>query len=457
MQNGVIILAAGKGTRMKSNLPKVLHPVGGKPMVAHLTDVAARLGAQPIVIYGHGGEDLKAALAEESITWVEQAEQLGTGHAVQQTLPHLDDDTLYFILVGDAPLIRQETLIELGNQATNSGIAVLTVRLDNPFGYGRIIRDNDNTVLKIVEEKDATDDEKRVNEINSGIFAVRGQLLKTLLPQISNDNVQNEYYLTDIVALAAQTNHTVTAHCIDSIDEVLGCNNKIQLAQLERIYQRRQAEKLMTAGVTLADPARLDVRGSVQAGADCFVDVNNVFIGDITLGDNVVIEPNCVIENTSIGSNTRIKANTVIDNASIGESADIGPFARIRPQTQLANHTKIGNFVETKNASIAEGSKVNHLSYIGDAVVGEDVNIGAGTITCNYDGVNKHQTHIGSCAFIGSNSVLIAPVSIGDNAFVAAGSAVSQDVTANTLAIARGRQVEKNSWQRPVKQKNKSL
>lgn len=455
MQYGVIILAAGKGTRMKSTLPKVLHSVGGKPMVAHLTELAQQLGAQPIIVFGHGGEQLQAALSRQTthaVTWVEQAQQCGTGHAVLQTLNHLNDDTLYFILVGDAPLIRQSTLEHLANTAVDSGIAVLTVQLDNPFGYGRIVRDNDGKVSRIVEEKDASDSEKKLTEINSGFFAIRGHLLKTLLPQITNDNVQGEYYLTDIVALANTAGHPVSAHCISDMNEVLGCNNKIQLAQLERIYQRRQAEQLMASGVTLADPERLDVRGSLTAGVDCFVDVNNVFVGEVVLGDNVSIAPNCVIENAVIGSNTHIKANTVIENATVGDSSDIGPFARLRPKTVLANNTKIGNFVETKNVQIASGSKVNHLSYVGDAVVGENVNIGAGTITCNYDGANKHQTQIASGAFIGSNTALVAPVTVGENVTVAAGSTITKDVTADKLVLARAKQREIAGWQRPKKQ-----
>lgn len=452
MQFGVIILAAGKGTRMRSSLPKVIHPVGGKPMVEHLVDCATQLGvSQPIVIYGHGGEQLQLAFDAKPITWVEQAEQLGTGHAVLQTLSHLADETVYLILVGDAPLIRQTTLTELAEQAKSSGISVLTVQLDNPFGYGRIIRHNDGHVDYIVEEKDANAEEKGVNEINSGVFAVTGKLLKTLLPKISNDNAQGEYYLTDIVSLANQAGHPVAPYTIYDANEVLGCNNKIQLAQLERLYQARQAEALMTAGVTLADPARIDVRGVLTAGNDCFIDVNCVFEGTVSLGHQVTIEPNCVIRNTHIDDNTHIKANTVIDDSHIGKHADIGPFARIRPKTQLADNTKIGNFVETKNAQLAKGAKVNHLSYVGDAIVGESVNIGAGTITCNYDGAKKHQTVIEKSAFIGSNTALVAPVTVGENATVAAGSTITKNVSAEALAITRARQGEVKNWQRPTK------
>lgn len=452
MQHGIIILAAGKGTRMKSKLPKVLHQVGGKPMVEHLIGVANDLHANaPMVIYGHEGEQLKNALAPYSITWVEQTEQLGTGHAVLQTLPHVEDTLTYLILVGDAPLIRQSTLKALSQASENSGIAVLTVHLDNPFGYGRIVRHADGYVQRIVEQKDANPAEQSLQEINSGVFAIRGDLLKKLLPKINNDNAQNEYYLTDIVALANDSGHHVAAHVIHDMDEVLGCNNKIQLATLERIYQRRQAEQLMTDGATLADPARIDIRGNLNVGEDCFIDVNCVFEGTVTLGENVVIEPNCVIKNTTIGAGTHIKSHTVIEASVIGEQADIGPFARIRPKTQLANRSKIGNFVETKNAQIAEGAKVNHLSYVGDAVIGEKVNVGAGTITCNYDGANKHQTVIGENAFIGSNTALVAPINVGKNVTVAAGSTVSKDVSDDALVIARTPQREIKNWQRPSK------
>ncbi len=454
MQNGIIILAAGQGTRMKSQLPKVLHKIGGKPMVEHLVDLAGDLQAEaPIVIYGHQGEKLQDALANRNITWVNQAEQLGTGHAVLQTVPHLHDDVIYFILVGDAPLIRKETLSVLSVSAETSGIAVLTVRLDNPFGYGRIVRHTDGYVEKIVEQKDATDSEQKIIEINSGVFAIRGDLLKNLLPKIGNDNAQNEYYLTDIVALANDNGHPVAGHTIDDMGEVLGCNNKVQLAELERIYQRRQAEQLMLDGATLADPSRIDVRGKMTVGEDCFIDVNCVFEGEVTLGDNVTIGPNCVIKNAVIGSGTSIKSHTVIEDSVIGQQTDIGPFARLRPNTQLADKAKIGNFVETKNAQIASGAKVNHLSYVGDAIIGEKVNVGAGTITCNYDGAYKHQTVIGDDAFIGSNTALVAPVNIGANVTVAAGSTITKDVAENMLTIARGRQKDIAGWQRPRKNK----
>ncbi len=452
MQYGVIILAAGKGTRMQSQLPKVLHPVGGQPMLSHLLDLSDRLPATPLVIHGHGSELLQETFSHRTITWVTQEQQLGTGHAVLQALPYLSDEVIYFILVGDAPLLRRQSLLRLAEAATASGIAVLTVELDNPFGYGRIIRRAAH-VARIVEEKDADSAEKNIQEINSGVFAVRGALLKQLLPDIRNDNAQGEYYLTDIVALANAHGHPVAALLIEDANEVLGCNNKVQLAQLERIYQLRQAEQLMLNGVTVADPARIDVRGQVNAGNDCSIDINCLLIGEVTLGDHVTIDANCMIANSTIGSHTHIKANSMIEEADIGEHADIGPFARIRPQTRLANHSKIGNFVEIKNACIAAGAKVNHLSYIGDAVIGEAVNVGAGTITCNYDGVNKSQTVIGKGAFIGSNSALVAPVNIGEDVTVAAGSTVTDDVSNKALVIARSRQIEIKNWSRPKKKK----
>lgn len=451
-QHGIIILAAGKGTRMKSQLPKVLHKVGGKPMVEHLIERATDLQVQsPMVVYGHAGEQLKKALAHHTITWVEQSQQLGTGHAVLQALPHVDDKVTYLILVGDAPLIRQSTLEALTKASKNSGIAVLSVYLDNPFGYGRIVRHADGYVKRIVEQKDAGEEEQKINEINSGVFAIRGDLLKSLLPKIDNNNSQKEYYLTDIVALANAAGHPVAGHVINDIEEVLGCNNKVQLAQLERIYQYRQAKALMLGGVTLADPQRLDIRGHLNVGEDSFIDVNCVFEGQVNVGENVTIESHCVIKNTTIGANTHIKSHTVIEDSLIGNFVDIGPFARIRPKTQLADHSRVGNFVETKNANIAGGAKVNHLSYIGDAVIGESVNVGAGTITCNYDGVNKYMTIIEKNAFIGSNTALVAPVNVGENVTVAAGSTITKDIPANTLAIARGRQRDIKNWQRPVK------
>ena len=454
MQYGIIILAAGKGTRMKSKFPKVLHPVGGKPMIEHLIDRANDLHVDaPIVVYGYEDEQLKRGLSSHNITWVAQQQQLGTGHAVAQTTLHLADNVTYLILLGDAPLIRQTTLTELANASQRSGIAVLTAELDNPFGYGRIVRYADGHVESIVEQKDTGDKEHQLREINSGVFAVRGDILKKLLPKISNDNVQKEYYFTDIVALANAAGYPVISLLIKDKDEVLGCNNKAQLAQLERIYQMRQAQQLMMDGVTLADPARIDIRGTLSAGKDSFIDVNCVFEEAVTLGENVIIEANCVIKNATIGTGTKIKAHTVIEDACIGRNADIGPFAHLRPKTQLADNSKVGNFVETKNAKIANGAKINHLSYIGDADIGENVNVGAGTITCNYDGANKHKTVIGKNAFIGSNTALVAPVSVGQRATIAAGSTITKNVDADTLGVTRNRQASIKNWKRPIKKK----
>ncbi|MGY0400000.1 MAG: bifunctional UDP-N-acetylglucosamine diphosphorylase/glucosamine-1-phosphate N-acetyltransferase GlmU [Ostreibacterium sp.] len=454
MAYGIVILAAGKGNRMKSTLPKVLHSVGGKPMVLHLVDRANDLQVRsPIIISGHEGEKLKNTLGQQEIQWVEQTEQLGTAHAVLQALPYLDKIAIYLILVGDAPLIRTETLQALGKSAEQTGIAVLTVSLNKPFGYGRIIRHVAGHVDYIVEEKDANTTEKAVSEINSGVFAIRGDLLQMLLPKIGNDNAQGEYYLTDIVTLANQAKHLVAAHRIDDETEVLGCNDKIQLSQLERVYQRRQADLLMAKGLTLADPDRIDIRGTLQTGTDCKVDINCIFEGEVCLGDNVIIEANCILRNTQIDHNTHIKANTIIENAVIGQQVNIGPFARIRPNTELADNTKVGNFVETKNAKIAQGSKVNHLSYVGDAIIGENVNIGAGTITCNYDGANKHQTVIEQGAFIGSNTALVAPVTVGAKATIGAGSTITKAVAPMTLALTRPYQTAIEGWQRPMKKK----
>lgn len=453
---GVIVLAAGKGTRMKSAQPKVLQNLAGKPLLGHILDTVDALCAQEkLVIVGFGKERVETVFSDRHIRFVEQREILGTGHAVQQCLPFINNDVTYLILVGDAPLVRADTLQALVACAQPTGISVLTVDVDDATGLGRIIRDDDNHVMRIVEHKDATSEELKINEINSGMFAVRGDVLQTLLPNITNDNAQKEYYLTDIVALANAAGNSVAAHKIDNVDEIAACNDRRQLAQLEDIYRRQQADVLFTQGVTLADPARIDVRGRLSVGQDVFIDINCVFSGEVSLGNNVTIEPNCVIHNATIGDNAHIKANTVIQDATLGEAVTVGPFARIRPKTTLAKGVKIGNFVELKNAQFAEGAKASHLSYVGDATVGEEANIGAGTITCNYDGANKHVTEIGKNAFIGSNSALVAPVTIGDNAVIGAGSTITKAVSDDALGIARGRQTEINNWQRPTKQQKK--
>jgi bifunctional UDP-N-acetylglucosamine pyrophosphorylase/glucosamine-1-phosphate N-acetyltransferase len=454
----VVVLAAGQGTRMKSALPKVLHPVAGKAMVQHVIDSAQCIAHDSAdkdiavhLVVGHGAEKVKAKVSADSLHWVEQLEQLGTGHAVLQALPGLADDSTTLILYGDVPLIKTETLQGLLKIAQRGAVALLTVELDDATGYGRIIRTNHGEVTAIVEHKDATDDQRMINEINTGIMALPTALLKRWLPQLRNDNAQQEYYLTDIIGFAAHDGITVdTAHPQDC-EEVQGVNNRIQLAELERYYQRQQAEALMTAGVTLVDPARLDVRGKLSTGYDVFIDVNVIFEGKVTLGNNVSIGPNCIIKNATIADGVDIQANSMIDDSQLAEDCQIGPYARLRPGTQLDKGAKIGNFVETKKSHIGEGSKVNHLSYIGDAEIGSGVNVGAGTITCNYDGVNKSKTVINDHAFIGSNTSLVAPVNIGETATIGAGSTISGDVPAKHLSVARGKQRNIEGWKRPTK------
>lgn len=448
----VVILAAGKGTRMRSKLPKVLHPVAAKPMVAHVADSARALGATAIhVVIGHGAELLQQRLDGSDLQWAMQREQLGTGHAVAQAMPSVSQDSIVLIAYGDVPLVQQSTLQKLLDVADSETLALLTVSLDDPSGYGRIVRDADDRVVAIVEQKDASDTQLAIDEVNTGILAVSASKLKQWLPTLSSENAQGEYYLTDIIGMAVADGMLVNAVNPEFEWEVQGANNRQQVAELERFYQQHQATRLMAEGASLADPARIDIRGDLQVGQDITIDVNCVFIGEVSIADDVVIGANCVIENSSIGAGTVIKANSVLENAIVGEHCDIGPFARLRPGTVLANKAKIGNFVETKKAIIGEGSKVNHLSYIGDCTVGIGANIGAGTITCNYDGVNKFQTVIGDGAFIGSNSSLVAPVNIGDMATVGAGSTISGDVDKSQLAVARAKQRNINNWKRPEK------
>ncbi|ROR99046.1 UDP-N-acetylglucosamine pyrophosphorylase /glucosamine-1-phosphate N-acetyltransferase [Sinobacterium caligoides] len=449
----IVILAAGQGTRMKSTKPKVLHPVAGKPMVGHVIDTCKLIGANKMaVVIGHGADQVRQQFASEvSLEWVEQLEQLGTGHAVQMAEPNLDDDAVVLICYGDSPLIEADTFQQLIKDVSDNSMALLTVEMPDPTGYGRIIRDDSANVIAIVEQKDADEQQRLVSEVNTGVMAVAAKHLKQWLPQLSNDNAQGEYYLTDVIALAAENGVTVIASQPASVDEVMGANNRVQLAELERCYQRQQVQRLMLNGATLLDPARVDIRGELATGRDVSIDINCVFVGKVTIGDNVVIEPNCFISDSEIGDNTVIKANSVLEQAVVAEGCDIGPFARLRPGTVLANKAKIGNFVETKKAIIGEGSKVNHLSYIGDCEVGIGANIGAGTITCNYDGVNKSKTEIGDGAFIGSNSSLVAPVKVGDGATVGAGATVTSDVAAGELAVARAKQRNIAGWKRPVK------
>lgn len=448
----VIVLAAGKGTRMCSDKPKVLHHLAGKSFLAHVLDRAKPLDAIAThIVVGHGAQLVQAEVADYQARFVMQQEQLGTGHAVTQALNALQDESVVLILYGDVPLIKASTLSELAALVVSNTMALLTVNMASPKGYGRILRDADNNVTSIVEEKDASDEQKCITEVNTGVMAVHATDLKRWLPALSNSNAQGEYYLTDIIAMAAYDNITVHTAQPANEYEVLGINNRAQQAQVERFYQQELAVQLMEAGVTLMDPTRFDCRGRVTAGKDCFIDINCVFEGDVELGNNVNIGANCVIKNSKIADNTEIKPFTMIDGAELDTQCSVGPFARLREGTRLSTKAKIGNFVETKKAIVGVGSKINHLSYVGDAVLGADVNIGAGTITCNYDGANKHQTTIEDGAFIGSNSALVAPVVIGSGTTVAAGSTITRNVESDHLVMTRSKQKSISGWVRPVK------
>ena len=437
---------------MKSTRAKVLHKLAGKPLLQHVVDTAEMLAPRNItVIYGHDGEAVQSGIEGDTLCWIEQKDQKGTGHAVAQALPNIKADEKVLILYGDVPLISKASLDELIALCPEQGVSLLTIKLPNPSGYGRIIRNQENQVIGIVEQKDANAEQLLIDEINTGIFCVTGSLLQRWLPSLENNNAQGEYYLTDIIALAAKEDVPVFACHPESAEEVEGINNRRQLAHLERAYQLNVANELMDAGVTLSDPTRLDVRGNVSIASDVEIDINVIFEGTVEVATGVVIGPNCVLKNCSLGEGVVIKANTVIEDAVIEKDCVIGPFARIRPKTVLAEGVKIGNFVETKKSNIGKGSKVSHLSYIGDAEIGENANIGAGTITCNYDGVNKFKTEIGDGAFIGSNTCLIAPVKVGVNATTGAGSAINKDVADNQLSIARGKQRNIESWKRPQK------
>jgi bifunctional UDP-N-acetylglucosamine pyrophosphorylase/glucosamine-1-phosphate N-acetyltransferase len=450
----IVILAAGKGTRMHSNKHKVLHAIGGQPILGHVIRAAQALDPQKIVVvYGYGGELVREAFENEAITWVNQAEQLGTGHAVQQAAPFLDGDATTLVLLGDVPLVNADACKALAAQATNQ-LAILSFNKADPTGYGRIIRDEKNLVTAIVEHKDASDNQRAIKEVNTGIMAMPNRHLTQWLSQLSNNNAQGEYYLTDIVALANQQNIPVVAEITADEWSVTGINSKSDLSQIERVYQARYAQALLQQGVTLRDPQRLDVRGTLTCGKDVEIDVNCVFEGDVTLGNGVKIASHCVIRNATIEAGTQIAPFTHIDDTKIGENSRIGPYARLRPGTVLQNDTHIGNFVELKNAQVDVGSKVNHLSYVGDATVGKQVNIGAGTITCNYDGANKFRTVIKDGAFIGSDSQLVAPVTIGKNATIAAGSTITRDAPAEALTFCRAKEQKTIvGWKRPVKQK----
>ncbi|MCF9033672.1 bifunctional UDP-N-acetylglucosamine diphosphorylase/glucosamine-1-phosphate N-acetyltransferase GlmU [Acinetobacter nectaris] len=453
MSTTVIILAAGKGTRMRSQLPKVLQPLAGKPLLGHVIQTAKQLQAQRIItIFGHGGSKVQETFKQENIEWVEQAEQLGTGHAVQMTLPVLPHDGFSLILYGDVPLVTSETLEKLLEASQNTGIGMITLNVADPTGYGRIVRKNQK-VQAIVEHKDASEEQRQITEINTGIYCVENRKLHEWLPKLSNANSQGEYYLTDIVAMAVADSLEI-ASIQPSLDfEVEGINDRIQLASLERAFQQQQALNLMRNGVAFADPARFDLRGSVTIGQDVYIDINVIIEGHCEIGSNVEIGAGCILKNACIASNTKIQPYSVIDHAIVGEKVIIGPFARLRPGTELADEVHIGNFVEVKNSRLEKGVKANHFTYLGDSEVGATSNIGAGTITCNYDGVNKHKTIIGESAFIGSNSSLVAPLSIGKGATIGAGSVITRDVPENTLAFERSQQIEKANYQRPQKTK----
>ncbi|CAV20402.1 UDP-N-acetylglucosamine pyrophosphorylase [Vibrio atlanticus] len=453
MKFSAVILAAGKGTRMYSNTPKVLHTLAGKPMVKHVIDTCNGLGAQNInLVYGHGGDQMKATLAEESVNWALQAEQLGTGHAVDQASAHFADDEKVLVLYGDVPLISPQTIENLLDAQPNGGIALLTVVLDNPMGYGRIIRRN-GPVVAIVEQKDATDEQKLIKEINTGVMVATGGDLKRWLSGLSNDNAQGEYYLTDVIAAAHDEGRAVEAvHPVSPI-EVEGVNDRSQLARLERAYQAEQADKLLKQGVMLRDPSRFDLRGELQCGMDVEIDTNVIIEGSVSIGDNVVIGAGCVLKDCEIDDNTIVRPYSVIEGATVGEDCTVGPFTRLRPGADMRNNSHVGNFVEVKNTRLGEGSKANHLTYLGDAEIGQRVNVGAGAITCNYDGANKFKTIIGDDVFVGSDSQLIAPVTIGNGATVGAGSTVTRDVSENELVISRAKERKIANWQRPTKKK----
>jgi len=451
----IVILAAGQGTRMRSDRPKVLQPLAGEPLLAHVLACVKELEADDVcVVYGHGGEAVQAAFSEPTLRWALQAEQLGTGHAVQQAMPDTPTENRVLILAGDVPLLKANTLRRLLNETPDSDLAVLTVEMDDPSGYGRIVRENGG-VHRIVEQNDATPDEQALTEINTGVILGPGDRLKDWLANLGNDNSQGEYYLIDVIAMAVADGVDVHGIKAESSVEVMGINDKKQLAEAERALQARLVDELMKKGVGFADPARVDIRGTLKCGKDVFIDVNAVFEGDVELGDGTVIESNNLIRESKLGAATVVHSNCHIEGATTGSKCEIGPFARLRPGTDLADNVKVGNFVEIKKSTVADGSKVNHLTYIGDAEIGADVNVGAGTITCNYDGVNKHRTKIGDDASIGSNVNLVAPVTVGKGATIGAGSTISKNVPDDGLTVARARQKNVEGWTRPVKKETK--
>lgn len=452
MKLAVIILAAGLGKRMYSDTPKVLHPLADKPLIGHVVDTAWQLDPAHIhIVYGFGGDLVRNTLNDERLLWAEQAQQLGTGHAVQQAVPQVADDETVLVLYGDVPLIQADTLKTLCEKVTENSMAVLTMQLDNPFGYGRIVRNSLGQVVKITEEKDADAQVKQIREVNTGILAVPATHLRRWLNLLDNNNAQGEYYLTDIIRYAAQEGIAIHTHSPHDEHEVRGINDRMQLAELERYYQLQQAHFLMQQGVAVRDPARLDIRGKVTVGRDVALDINVILEGHVTLGHRVKIGANVIIQNSQIGDDTEILPNSMIQDSVVGTHCKIGPFARLRPDNQLTDHVHIGNFVELKKSVVGVGTKINHLSYVGDSVIGREVNVGAGTITCNYDGAHKYQTVIHDRAFIGSDTQLVAPVTVGENATIGAGSTITQDAPAHSLTLSRTKQITVSGWQRPTK------
>ncbi len=440
---------------MRSKLPKVLQSLAGRPLLAHVLDTAEALKPEQIVVvYGYGGEQVREYFADRELNWIEQMQQLGTGHAVQQAMPSVDANHTVVIMSGDVPLVRSETVRNLASAAGDQNLALLTVDAEDAAGYGRIVRGGAGEVLAIVEEPDATVDQRKIKEINTGLLACPARLLGPWLDALKAKNVQGEYYLTDVVSSAVAAGVGVHAVSVKSETEVMGINDKLQLAQAERACQARIADELMLNGVTLADPQRIDVRGQLKCDSDVFIDANVWFEGTVKLGHGVIVGPNCVIRDTTVAAGTTIHANSLLDSASVGKNCSVGPYARLRPGTEMAEKSRVGNFVEVKKSTIGKGSKINHLSYIGDTDIGADVNVGAGTITCNYDGVNKQRTVIGDNAFIGSGVELVAPVEIGAGATIGAGSTISKDAPANKLTIERAQQATAPSWQRPTKKKD---
>jgi bifunctional UDP-N-acetylglucosamine pyrophosphorylase/glucosamine-1-phosphate N-acetyltransferase len=453
LNTSIVILAAGQGKRMNSAKPKVLQPLAGRPLLRHVVDCSQAIGARDIcVVYGHGGDEVRAAFAGDQIRWALQADQNGTGHAVLQAMPETPDDNMVLILFGDVPLLQPKTIQNLLGRCGAGEVGVLTVDMEHPFGYGRIVR-KEGAVVRNVEERDASEQEKAITEVNTGVMCCPARLLKGWLDRLGNDNSQGEYYLTDVLGMAVQDGIHVHGVKIDNQVEVMGINDKKQLAEAERALQLRLVNKLLEEGVTFADPARVDIRGELSCGRDVFIDVNVVFEGEVRLADNVRIAPNNIIRDSKIGAGTVVRANCHIEGAIAGTHCVIGPYARLRPEAVLANDVRIGNFVEVKKSSIADGSKVNHLSYIGDSIVGTGVNVGAGTITCNYDGANKHQTIIGDHAFIGSGVELVAPVEIGKGATIGAGSTISKSAPDGKLTLERAEQITIPGWKPPVKRK----